>query len=329
MPRPLAFIAVVLAVAFAGDAARAAGYRPSVTVDGEIVTVGDLFDGAGGSAAQAVAQAPAPGHRVIFDARALASIAQAFGVDWRPASPHDRSVVERSAVVVGRDRIESLVENALAKQGLSGSFTVVFDQRQNQLALPKGVGELAVESLSYDEEQKRFSGTLTAPGPDGPVAIPVSGVTAELIKIPVLSRLLKEGEIVSAGDLSLAPMRADRIARDTLANPEDIVGRVAERALQPGRALRRNDLKRDLVVKRGQTVTLTFDDGSMVLSLQARALTDGAKGEPVKAINLSSSRVVEGVAAGPGLVAVYDNATIVRAAPAPLAFTQTPTGEPR
>jgi flagella basal body P-ring formation protein FlgA len=172
--------------------------------------------------------------------------------------------------------------------------------------LPVGAGTLTVETVSWDAEQRRFSGTLAASTPDGPVRIAVSGRAEPLVEVPVLNRAINPGEFVGIADLDLVPMAADRVARDTLKGTEDIVGRPAERLLEPGRPLRSHDLKRNLLIRRGETVTLMLDDPSLSLTVQGRALTDGAKGEPVKVLNLASSRVVEGVAAASDLVTVSE-----------------------
>lgn len=317
-PRLLAILLTAALCAAGFAPAFAASFRPSVTVDGEAVTLADLFDDAGPAGSQVVARAPSPGRRMIFDAHALASLAQAYGVDWRPASPHDRAVIQRSAVVVGSDTVDSIVSDALVDQGVGRPFALVFDRRANQISLPAGAGPVSVSAMSYDAELKRFSGALAAAAPDGPISIEVSGRVASVVQIPVPNRAVNEGEIVGVADLDLVQMQSDRVARDALARPEDIVGRTADRLLAPGRPLRMHDLKRDLIVKRGQTVTLMLDDPDISLTTQGRALTDGAKGEPVKVLNISSSRVVEGFAAGPELVTVSDNTQpnpgVVRAA---------------
>lgn len=49
-------------------------------------------------------------------------------------------------------------------------------------------------------------------------------------------------------------------------------------------------------VQRGQTVTLVADAGGMSVTMQGRALSDGMVNQRVKVENLSSGRVVEGIA---------------------------------
>ena len=318
--------ALVLTLA-AALPAGAASFRPNVTVDADDVTLADLFDGAGATGTQIVARAPAPGRRMVFDAKALSALAHAYGVDWQSGGPHDRTIVERSAIVVGGDRIQSMVEAALAGQGVAKPFTAVFDRRANQIALPTGADEPIVQSITFDPVQQRFSGMLEAASPSGPIAIPVSGRTVRLVEVPVLNRRFTEGEVIAAADIALVQMQADRVARDALQSVQDIVGRSTDRALEAQRPLRLRDLKRDLIVKRGQTVTLMLDDPAMSITTQGRALMDAAKGEMVRVLNTTSSRVVEGHAIGINLVAVPTALPSMPMQTASADPSQTPSGD--
>jgi flagella basal body P-ring formation protein FlgA len=54
-----------------------AGLRGEVTIEGETVTLGDLFDGLpADKSGLAVARAPAPGQRAVYDYRHLNTLAQ-------------------------------------------------------------------------------------------------------------------------------------------------------------------------------------------------------------------------------------------------------------
>src|SRR3546814_11671597 len=68
--------------------------RNAVTIDGGLIRVGDLFDGALPNGDVAVARAPAPGESVVLDARWLSAVARAYGLAWRPASRFDQTVVK-------------------------------------------------------------------------------------------------------------------------------------------------------------------------------------------------------------------------------------------
>ena len=60
-------------------------------------------------------------------------------------------------------------------------------------------------------------------------------------------------------------------------------------------------------VQRGQTVTLIADFGGMSVRMAGRALTDGLLNQRVKVENLSSGKIVEGIARSEQMVEVILN----------------------
>lgn len=56
----------------------------------------------------------------------------------------------------------------------------------------------------------------------------------------------------------------------------------------------------DAAIRRGESVTLTYQAPGMALSMRARALEDGAIGQPVRLLNTSSNRTIDAVVTGPG-----------------------------
>jgi len=92
--RNLLLLASVLALLYARPV-PAAMLRPAVTIDADMVRIGDLFDDVGPAADAIVLRAPAPGRRYVLNAAWLGEAARAHGVDWRPTSRFDRVVVER------------------------------------------------------------------------------------------------------------------------------------------------------------------------------------------------------------------------------------------
>ena len=56
----------------------------------------------------------------------------------------------------------------------------------------------------------------------------------------------------------------------------------------------------DAAVRRGETVTLVYQAPGMSLTMRARALEDGAIGQPVRLMNTSSNRTIDAVVTGPG-----------------------------
>jgi flagella basal body P-ring formation protein FlgA len=56
----------------------------------------------------------------------------------------------------------------------------------------------------------------------------------------------------------------------------------------------------DAAVRRGEIVNLSYDTPGMSLSMRARALEDGAVGQGIRLVNISSNRTIDAVVTGPG-----------------------------
>ncbi|MEJ0067694.1 MAG: hypothetical protein WDO24_01975 [Pseudomonadota bacterium] len=88
--RALLIAAVVLVTSGLGGGARAEPVlKPQVTIERDMVRLGDLFAElpAAIDPAIEVARAPAPGQKTTFDASALLNIANSQRIGWRPKRP--------------------------------------------------------------------------------------------------------------------------------------------------------------------------------------------------------------------------------------------------
>jgi flagellar basal body P-ring formation protein FlgA len=106
----------------------------------------------------------------------------------------------------------------------------------------------------------------------------------------VAGTLLKESDLkVETHDISELPLCY-------LDDPAVAVGLTASRPIAGGAYITNQLLVASRAVQRGQNVTLLADAGGMRIRMAGRALTDGLINQRVKVTNLSSGRVVEGIA---------------------------------
>lgn len=120
----------------------------------------------------------------------------------------------------------------------------------------------------------------------------------------VLTRNVASGETITA-DLFMAERRdTARIAGAAIAEPAQAVGRSARRMLAAGSVLTTGDLESPRVVRRGDTIALVSRQGGIEVRMEGRALADAGVDERVRVENLSSRRVVQGVAGADGSVLV-------------------------
>lgn len=125
------------------------------------------------------------------------------------------------------------------------------------------------------------------------------------VLVAVLDRPVDAGDLISETDLVEAAVPPNA-ARGAL-RARDIGGMEATRRLPAGSSLRAGDLVRPQLVRRGETVTITVRNGSLVISTTGRALASGAAGATVRVVTQTTSKTLEGKVEGPGVVRVLAN----------------------
>jgi len=301
------FLGTLLALLLLPLAAAAAPVlKPLVTVDDKVIRLGDLFDGLGARAGTAVAAAPPPGSKIVFDSNWLAALAEGQHVDWHPASRFDQAVVERASRTIGAEEIAETLLRALAEQTPTAGAEIKLDDPTLRLVAAAGDrAPPALDGLTFDRRSGRFSAFLGAAGSEpGAQRLRVSGRLLRNAEVPTLTRPIAAGETIAAGDVTLVSVRADRLGPDALLQTADIVGKAARHTLRAGEPLRQSDVETPVVVHRGSIVTIVLDSDTLHLTAEGKAIEDGSMGAAIRIANTKSNRVIDAVVTGPGTVAV-------------------------
>lgn len=215
----------------------------SETVDSDgMVTLGDLFEGAGGLAGVRVAARPGPS--VVLDASAVQSLAHRSGLDW--GNP---------------DRLRRIIVRA----GEAGPAPV-----SSQTQARKG----GVQVLAY-------------------------------------TRSLSAGEEIRPEDLAWTRVAA--APANPLRDAEGAIGMIARRPLREGAPVAASDMSAPVVIQAGDLVTVVYENGGIVLSMQVKAMSAGAVGEVISLQNLASRKTLQAVVTGPGQAATGPDAAPGRA----------------
>jgi flagellar basal body P-ring formation protein FlgA len=204
-----------------------------------VVTLGDLFDGAGEAANVPIASKP--GRSVVLNAAAVQAIAHRSGLDWANAQ-RVRLIAVRSA---------------------------------------------------------------------GAAPTAQAGATRGNVEVLTYARSLSSGEIVAPEDLVWAKVAA--APSDAPSDAEQVIGLAAKRPLRAGAAVSARDVSAPQVIKKGEMVLVTYADGQIMLTLQAKAIGSATSGEPLNVQNPSSGKVLQAVATGPGQAIVGPAALQFRA----------------
>jgi flagella basal body P-ring formation protein FlgA len=172
-----------------------------------------------------------------------------------------------------------------------------------RLQLAACAGELEVTTLNKTPIAARNTvGVRCRQGADWNIYLPVSVETETdvLVLREPAARLAR----LSATDVDIQKRRVPGLVSVYLSKPVDLQRRHLKRSLPAGTVLTIDMMNRDMVVKRGQHVTLVTTVGGIDVRAAGTALTDGGKADRIRVQNASSLKTVEGVVESANLVRV-------------------------
>ncbi|HED15781.1 MAG TPA: flagellar basal body P-ring formation protein FlgA [Gammaproteobacteria bacterium] len=128
-----------------------------------------------------------------------------------------------------------------------------------------------------------------------------------MLDVVVADAMLERGQVISESDLSLEPRDIGNLPQGYFDNAGKIAGMIARRTIKPGDLINSHLLKRAYMVKRGDSVFLVVKTSALRVQMKGKALGNATRGSTVRVKNLSSKRIVEGVATAPGIVTISLN----------------------
>ena len=305
---------VLVAGAFALNAS-AASLRTATMLHAPVVRLSDLFDDAGANASRVLGTAPGPGGSVVVEAAQLAAIARQFGVDWRPASPADRAVLERAGRLLPRDDVLKAARVALIAAGASPDCEIELPGFTPPMVPTEATPQALATELDYEASAGRFSAILSVTG-EGmePINLRIAGQVDDTIELPVAVARLATGTVVRADDVRLARVSVATVHSEVLHATGDVVGLQLRRAVVAGQPFAVADLMRPALVQRGSNVQMQLQAPGLSVLAQGVALESGATGERIRVLNPSSRAVVVAEVIGPGRVRVTPDSTPISTA---------------
>lgn len=272
--------------------------NPVITVRGATVRVGDVFSGPIPKGDRAILNAPAPGERMVLDADLLGRIARLYELDWKPLSRDIRAVVKRDARTVSEAEILDELRTALADQGAPKEIEIAPATSGFAVQLPaEATPSLSVGQIAYDPRTQRFASVVDITATEGDRVVytrqvAVAGRVFETTAVPVLSATVNRGDIITAHDITVANIRADRVGDGAVTDPYALVGKQARRQIKEGEPVRANQLQTPMVVARGDEVVIYYALKTMNLTAKGKALEAGGQGDMIRILNTKSNRTL-------------------------------------
>jgi flagella basal body P-ring formation protein FlgA len=292
----------------AGAQNAAPALRASITVNADLVRIGDLIENAGAAADVPIFRSPDLGTRgAVPTARVVEAIRpyQLIDIDTRGIS---EVVVTRASRAITAQEISNRIAKSLSGRyglGEAGNITIEFDRDARTLNVePNLTDELQIVSLSYNRRSSRFDVTIDLPASSVLhwQATRYTGTAVETIDVVTVDHPIEHGELLKVSDLTT--VRRPKTDGTVVTDPRAAAGLAARRQLLPGQPIHDGDLMKPALVQRNDVVTIFYEVPGISLTLRGQAQDSGALGDTINVINTQSKRVMQAVVTGAGRVTV-------------------------
>lgn len=132
--------------------------------------------------------------------------------------------------------------------------------------------------------------------------LPVLPALAGGARIAVPVRDIARGEIIADSDLTYGSAAPGQMRSGLAVSMADLSGMQARRYLRAGELVLTSDVRRPVLVSKGETVTMTVELPGVSLTATGRALSEGGLGESITVVNPVSYRQIMATVIGPGTV---------------------------
>jgi len=288
-------VIIALSIVFSARQAMAASLKPISIISDDVLRLGDLFDNIQRNANYVIGPAPQPGQDMTLNARTLYRIAVALDLPWRPSTSYDQITVRRDATIIPYKTIEDTLKEALSNEGVVGRYNISLSNGKPSITLPPTMEQnIIVSGIDFNNRTDYFKATLVSPSTENPIKkITVSGHIERLAQVPVLRNTLKNGDVIGKHDIEMIEVPERKIQHDAIMRPHELVGLTPRRVAYGGKFLLASMLEKPQLVGRGDKVTITFNEGPLILTAKGVALESGAKGDYIRIKNIKSSRTID------------------------------------
>jgi flagella basal body P-ring formation protein FlgA len=210
------------------------------------------------------------------------------------------------AIVSGETIAARIAETFAVRLPVAGRYHVAFADPAFALSVsPTVQTRFEIATLSFDATRQAFGGSVSYVDVNGQSQIvAISGTAYAVIDVPALSHDVASGDVIGPQDLTTVEIPAERVSTTLITSADDIAGQAARRGLRARQPLYAYDVKKPVVVKKGELVTIVFSLPGIELTAAGQALADGGKGDVIAVLNARSRRTIEGRVSGAGTVSV-------------------------
>lgn len=120
----------------------------------------------------------------------------------------------------------------------------------------------------------------------------------------VPTTIIYPGQVIDASQLSVVDVTNPNLIEGYARSIDEVRGMVSSRTLLPGRTIMISGLKRPYTVRRGDKLTLVYDNGILRITAAGTPLADANTGDLISARNTDTGVIISGTVMADGTILV-------------------------
>lgn len=156
--------------------------------------------------------------------------------------------------------------------------------------------EIEVSGLRATRDSHQWSANILFKNGDKILsALPMKGRFDEMVELPVLSRPLASGQIITEDDLALKsfPMHYQRAG--VVNDQAELLGKSVRRNVSDHRPIREHEVSLPIVVKKNDLISIHYNNANLAITTTGQVMADAAIGDVVAIKNLNSDKTIRAV----------------------------------
>jgi len=114
-------------------------------------------------------------------------------------------------------------------------------------------------------------------------------------QVIVSRRPLNKGHLIQKSDLQLKKVELSSLRSTYLSDTKLAINHILKRNINRGAVISVNNLSKPLLIKRGDAIVILAESNGFKISMKAIALTSGSKGDKIRAKNIKTKKVIQGI----------------------------------
>ena len=241
-------------------------------------------------------QAPGSGESRVYKsstlkAYVLEAVSGESAIEWCGA---ENVVVHRNGRLISQDMIEKIIEHYLDEKslelpveslkffpaGLPVQFTIPNGELESEV-IPSNSNVIGSRYLTL---RFRVDGSLVA-------SETIRGSLKATAPVVVVARDMERGEVLNKSDLQIQN-RDITGQREPSISKSEAVGKKLRRKMDSGQIVEMHNLERQILVNRGDLVTMVAQKGALQVSARGVAASNGRKGDVIAVSNIRSQETI-------------------------------------